>query len=636
MEKVARSRSSEVAGLGTSSSKRYEPTSAKNASRNASRMVRKLGLYWKIPISEMKYEVERQTILLPYHSPIDICKYLLSHHPEILCGGLTEGSEMKALMASWWEGYRAIHGSHRVFKQQESERGLATTIPVTLYGDEGRGKRRGNTCVVSMDCVFGLGTASNAKERKRSFDCSSCKPEERTRKKFASSSGKPVPLNDFQFASFATTTMKEHSFLSRIPLFVVPCSLYKEYPDLIQFMLGKISNEMKQLFFEGVEIKGQVWSIAVIGMKGDAKWLAQVGSLTRYYAKKGRVNSIAMCPECWAGMKKYPYEDLTEEPSWLPTLYKSRPWDEDDCSCLVEIPFDNDQPERILKRDFFHTTRLGVYRHYIGSVIATLIKWRYFKVDGESNAVPDQLTRAHGYFRLWCSAFHHTPALRSFTKAFFNWNTASAFPWVNAKGSDVTLLYRWLQDFLPIMILQSRHPEHKQSMEVMLEVGQSMSRLSSLLYNHKLFLTRDCTMVMLQDMTRILNGYAWLANQSVSQKRAAFALVPKVHIFRHFSLDAQLFLKSDGVLFLSPLAFSCEMGEDLIGRLCKLSRRCDTRTVQRRVLEFYSIKAKLLHDRWKHRRGASKILAVSKGQPSSSFRLSKGKKFHRSQTANFM
>ena len=48
-------------------------------------------------------------------------------------------------------------------------------------------------------------------------------------------------------------------------------------------------------------------------MKGDQKWLAQVGCLTRYFGKKGRKRSLAMCYECHAGIAGIPYEDLKGE-----------------------------------------------------------------------------------------------------------------------------------------------------------------------------------------------------------------------------------------------------------------------------------------------------------------------------------
>lgn len=596
VEQMARSAAFEAAHHGLSAKKvDYEPAGTSNAARNAQRMVKRLGLYWKIPISEMEYKYGTQTLHLPYLSPINVCKYILDKYPEIFAGGFSRDSDIMELLSSWWDAFEDNQPTHAVFQLPKEDRSM--TIPLYLYGDEGRGRRRGNTCIVCLETVFGLSTANNARSKKTCMQCEVCNPDPRLEGKYGESN--THQCRETPLVGAATTTLKEHSFLSRIPLFLLPCSLYKEHPDLIEHMLEKISDEMRQLYFEGVQIRNKVWTFAFLGMKGDMKWLAQTGQLSRYYGKKGKKRDLAMCYECLGGRRRFPYEELGPNPQWAKTCYKVRPFPE--LPAIGKIPCDLDAPERMLKRDWFHCTKLGVWRHYVGSVLVTLIHWNFFACDGESNSVDAQLVRAHGWFKLWTLTFHKTPALRSFSRRLFNWKNNRCFAWCNCKASDVTLLVEWLRDVLPTVRQNLQTLGDKEMLTVMIQVGSSIMRGGDVLYGHFLFMPRLCALQHLEEVTKILNGYAWLAHKSAAIPLCTWAIVPKCHSLRHFSLDVERFLQDNGRLFLNPISHSCEVGEDVIGRMARLSRRTDSRTMQRRCLEFYLIKVRALHLRMKKR-----------------------------------
>lgn len=598
IDEMARGAAMEV-GLSTPAS----DSRAKNASRAAHRMIGRFNLKWTIPISNMEYKFGNQSLDLPYLSPIQIYKFFLAKYRELLFGGFTEDRDINMLLKSFWTEYRNNHPGHALFQDNgpDGEEAFAWTIPVTLYGDEGRGRRRGNTALVTVESPFGLNTFQNFWKGDHAFkNCDSCCPDSSLQQQH------PCPHlcpSQVPMAAYASTNFKEHVFLSRVPIFLLPCATYKEHPDLIEFMMQTISNEFKQLYHEGLTIGGHTWKIALLGMKGDSKWLAQMGSLTRYYGKKGRKRSLAMCYECYAGLPRFPYEDMSPNPAWAGTLWRSRPWETE--PCFMEIPFDRSQPERFLKRDLMHIGKLGIYRHHAASVIATLVNWKFFTWSGGRNDVPTQLQRAHGHFKLWCASSRKCPSLRSFTRALLNWKNKTTFPWLNIKASDATLVNQWIQEaLLPSVLLEISDPRRKGLVEVMLGVSRSLSNVSQLLFSHKLFLTRRCSLQLLEHGTRVLNGYAWLAGEIAPM--CAWAMIPKLHMFKHFMHDIKLFLESSAGqgcehMFLSPLAFSNECNEDMIGKCCRLSRRVDARVMQRRVLELFLVKGKLLFNRWKKR-----------------------------------
>ena len=565
-----------------------------NASRNAHRMVSRFNLAWNIPLSQMTYKAGSESFSLPYHAPIDVFKFFMQKHPEVLCGGFKEDTDCMNLLASFWKIYREHHPGHAIFTELPAD-ALPTAVPVMLYGDEGRGRRRGNTTVCSVEPMFGLSTAVKARELKRCVDGScQCQPAEGTKRKYE----QLEPLDNIAALdpiSFATPTLKEHSYLSRIPLFVVPCTLYKDYTDMIDYMLDKISKDMSELFELGVLLNNRRWRMIFLGMKGDQKWHAAIAHLNRFYSTKGKVQPQAMCPECLAGLQQCPYEDVSDVPKWESTIFKRRPWDENNKPCLTNIPFDATKPEKFLLRDHFHIMKMGVFRHYVASVIATLVSWRYFTEHGEPNRVENQLVRLHGSFWLWCNYSQKSAALRSFTKALMMWGKSTDFPYMNTKGSDTTLLMQWLCDILPGIINQSRHDDHAKAFKLMLEVGRAGLACSDSLYKHFLFYDRSCAMSFLDNGNRFLFGYARLAKEMLPKPFSAFAMIPKVHAMKHFMVEFRSFLQSSRRLILSPLASGCEVNEDLIGRLCRLSRRVDPRTMQTRVLQLYCIKAKITH-----------------------------------------
>ena len=352
----------------------------------------------------------------------------------------------------------------------------------------------------------------------------------------------------------------------------------------------------------GVDVSGETFKVAVLGMKGDMKWFAAIGCLTRYHGKKGRKRSLHMCNECLAGVASMPYEDMSFRPKWARSLWAERPWDgELNPPPLLVVPFDQSAPERMYHRDVFHITKQGVWRHFIGSVLVVLVQWRYFKVRGESNAAPVQLQRAHSYFVMWCGAFRKIPALRSFTKALLMWKSSWAYPWANVKGSDSTLLMKWLADWLPNMVREARHHEHAEIFEIMCQTAKAGAEFMGDMYNHGAWLSRPCAMKMYESGDKFLTGYTLFAQRFLKMNFCAFNLIPKCHMMKHVLVDTMLALTHGDEYTLNPMTMGCEVNEDLTGKTCRLSRRLDTRTMQRRLLELYLVKAKAVHKRAKAR-----------------------------------
>lgn len=477
-------------------------------------MVQRLGLRWDVPISEMKFVFDKDTVEVPYISPLQLFPYILKNHRELLLGGFKTIHDGVDLLQGWWQVFKTPHPNHSVFASAD-ENALGYTIPVYLYGDEGKGKRRGNTAIFTAETPFGLHTVKKARSEHRHTDCCKCHPQDRTKQRLGGVLTSKWKGN----VGYATHNMKEHSYLSKFLLWVLPCQLYKQYDDLMALVVKQIALEFRQLFHEGVTVESRVWTFAVVGMKGDMKWHVALGGLTRHHGTKGTKRPLMMCWECHAGLPNLPYEDVSETPLWSTTLYQTRPFEVE--PPLSAVPFDSVCGERMYKRDIFHITRLGVFRHYVASILVTIIKWGYFKIEPpppEGNSADVQLQRSFGHCKLWCLTFGKTLALRSFSRRLLNWPNYHTFPWSNTKGSDTFILCQWLVDLLGQLVRQPLGDPSRRSMfEVMIEVGRAAVSFSQNLFDHHLVLSRPCAMFAVEQSTIFLRGYSWLAEQSMNR-----------------------------------------------------------------------------------------------------------------------
>ena len=83
--------------------------------------------------------------------------------------------------------------------------------------------------------------------------------------------------------------MTGRSFLQHWALILLPHALYKTYPDVLNEMLQTIGAQLREVFYEGMEIGGpggSTYCAAVVRGKGDLKWFCKVGSFIRSFKHK--------------------------------------------------------------------------------------------------------------------------------------------------------------------------------------------------------------------------------------------------------------------------------------------------------------------------------------------------------------
>ena len=561
----------------------------KNCSRQAWNTFYRCKLGWKVPLSHFNYDDgQGNSVVMPYVSPKVLLTYMMENHPDIVVGGATTQQERSVHLEAFWQSFQLHQPNHKVF--EEHKHNLQSVLPVLWHGDEGRGKRRSNTVVVALETPIGIHTTLRA--RKRSWTCD-CKPPQSMKLKY-NRVKKTIPQHLKHALMKQRTNMTGHSFLQHWTLFVIPGASHHQYPGLLQAMMKLMADEFKALFYDGISIGQRNYCVAVCGHKGDLKWFTKVAMLDRSYEHQGRTRNILCCHECMAGQDHVPWEEVnTEMPAWAHTRFAQRPWST--APPLAIVPF-TPFPEEQLKRDPFHTCKMGVFRDHTASTIAYLIHEGFFGTDGDFDT---KLKRAHGAFMLYCRATSQSPALRSFTRALFMYKNFRLYPYSNVKGSDNTLILKWLCVQIAGFLNDDSLSPDVTTLNLMKDTCHAALGIFHVMNNHGVALDRPCAITLYCETVRCINGFAALASRSMNQWYNLWGLKPKLHMLKHSAVELHEALQRGDEVLLNWSVYNCEQNEDVVGRVSRLSRRMDTRTLCRRVLQSTLLKGCLLHRRCK-------------------------------------
>ena len=523
---------------------------------------------------------------MTYISPCDLMAFLIEKYPSILVGGLQCPTERAQNLRTFWDGFKLQHADHEAFKEHPDN--LQNLIPIAWHGDEGRGKRRGNTVVVSCQAIIGLHTV--LQKRKRRATCE-CDPPISIQNKFSRSNvDDRLSAESLSVLLDQRTNMKGHSFIQHFALFIIPSWVHHAYPQVLPEMLKIVANDFKRLFYEGVTFGNKHFCFAVTAAKGDLKWFCKI-ALQRSFQNQGFVRDQACCHECQAGEANLPWEELSDRPAWSNSRYTQRPWGPPGPS-MIETPFCRAAPEKMYKRDPFHLCKVGIYRDLAGSCICWMVHKGYYGSQGDFG---EKLMNCHGVFKLFCTATGRTAALRTFSRAFFMYPTFAAFPWVNAKGADTMILLKFIAVQCTGFLQTPLRPEHSHTLTLMRTACQGAIGFFSILNAHGLFMERSCAMAAYTELTKFLKGYGMLAGASLNDTFNGWAIKPKLHLVKHAHLEIQEWLLAGHQVLVNFNLHNCEQDEDYIGRVCRLSRRLDSRRIGERVLQSCLLKSHLLY-----------------------------------------
>ena len=260
----------------------------------------------------------------------------------------------KGNFEAFWAAYRTQHPNHKVYTTHSAR--LQNVVPILLHGDEGRALKRTNYLVFAMESPLG---SLNDPDVQNGCTCSADLATVRNLPSYGSERPTLSPEH-FEISKKQVTNYTGHSYLSHCLLFGVAGWLYKKEPHIVDALFAAVTNDLTELFYNGVQVSNsETFYGAVINIKGDMAFHKSTMSLTRSYSNVTAGTEVPICHACAAGSPGVAFEDVTEDPCWVPTLFFERPWPQDNPPVLSRIPYDDNCPEQLLCGDIFHVHKLG-------------------------------------------------------------------------------------------------------------------------------------------------------------------------------------------------------------------------------------------------------------------------------------
>lgn len=166
------------------------------------------------------------------------------------------------------------------------------------------------------------------------------------------------------------------------------------------------------------------------------------------------------------------------------------------------------------------------------------------------------------------------------------------------KGADTAAVCRWLQHkFDQVAVPQSGSSQLRNYTRAILTALSAGNSFLRELYNANLFLGKLQSEMIAAHGRGLIDGYCKAANLSYAMGKTRFKLVPKLHMLARIVMNMEQGSKTRA-WSLSPLAYSCQLDEDLVGRTSAMSRSTDIRSVHTRTLRKYLCSVKFhLHNK---------------------------------------
>lgn len=242
------------------------------------------GLSLPIPIEDVIHECDKRMVTTHWCKPTDWIRTLMKLHPESLTGGFKREKDIECQLRIFWRYFQQVHPEHLVFSAHSHR--LHRVLPLALFGDEGRGPKRGQFLVWTVESLLGIHDLPHENKCQCKHQLGAMPQLDTT------ISGDDInPENgertDFFRALLQSTNNTGHSYLTRHVIFGLPSFLYKTNPEIEHRHIQLLAEDCKSLFTSGVLTDGArhggLWFGAILGSEGDFKHQTAIGNLERSY-----------------------------------------------------------------------------------------------------------------------------------------------------------------------------------------------------------------------------------------------------------------------------------------------------------------------------------------------------------------
>ena len=455
---------------------------------------------------------------------------------------------------------------------------LGRAVPIVIHGDEGRGRRHSPHFVLSFHSVLGRGFGKRAKNRTWTrMECN----------------------------------YKGHSFTNRFLIGTLRKRDYSEQGVIFDALLQEVAEDARSLWEAGVcDPTGvKYWGI-VLGLIGDWPFLHKSAGFTRSFNNiQKRVTlrnpPAGICHLCRSGQLDVSFEQIgTRRPHWLTTCFTQDPFFQPS-PFVQHLLHEPGREPALWMFDWFHTMHLGVYRNFLGSVIALLSEREPY------GSVEERFESLSLQYKNWCAQNPDRAYSSKLSKEAIGWDTTKMFP--SATWHKGGLSTAWMYFLGDRFAAESFDDEPL--LGIAAEAHDAIQQCSNILYHSGVWLDPMVAGNCAELGFKFLRRYAQLADMSRLAHRCLFVLQPKIHVLHHFMCDLWCAHQRNACA-ANPLCTSCQQSEDFIGRPSRLARRVTPRLpVLNRIMDRYlqSAYGHFIQEKYLIRPGAWKNIVISFG-----------------------
>ncbi|CAK9112845.1 unnamed protein product [Durusdinium trenchii] len=457
----------------------------------------------------------------------------------------------------FWSKWRGQQPMHPVFELHGSH--LGRCVPICIHADEGTSQKKRGMLVLQTQVCMGHGT------RKRKADQDS-------------------PGVNFVGKSLCTRLVYS---VMMVHVYSGKKGKKEANPKPLLRLVDHLATELRMLFEQGLDVHFEgalqrIWLVP-IAFKGDWPALVKIGQLNRHHLRDTptKEGGHGICHLCKGGMPSNAWHDVSfgnmnKMRSELPMPWQREP------GIVSNLALGDAYKHLFFRIDLFHTCHKGVMADAGANALA-LVDFVY-----ENESVEKCLELIYSDLKAFCRAESLQLHLQSLTRTIVGYANSSAFPAGNwFKGADTVSILAYLEQRLAgeIPALEDKVREYFVSMAGLLQNANLFMRT---VYHGALWLDDRERDILIQSGRAFMAEFMTCARLAYSFDMCRWKLQPKYHMFAElvFELEVQ---KRAGITSLSPLTFSTQMDEDLVGQICSRSQVVSSRTVHERTLNRYRV-----------------------------------------------
>ncbi|CAE7454880.1 unnamed protein product, partial [Symbiodinium microadriaticum] len=226
--------------------KRPKATCERAAERDTQRLFQRSNLSLPVQIENVQHataDVSSSEITTFHVRPQSWVQFLLRECPDLLGGS---PGECYSNFECFWKLYKMEHPTHAIFSTHAQR--LDSVVPLCIHGDEGRGLKKSNYLVMSMQSPLG----STPRPSKRKCNCEASL-RHREDLPFADGQDPSLSRTVKEFMDSVWCNFRGHSYLSRFLLYGLGGVVSKKHPEVPKTMYRLLASDLYELFHTGIE-----------------------------------------------------------------------------------------------------------------------------------------------------------------------------------------------------------------------------------------------------------------------------------------------------------------------------------------------------------------------------------------------